>query len=312
MARQAKSVDKVSERSTKNEIFDAYQELLEKVTTGTVDDESVKQEQNFLDSAARETVEKVTNDLSKLRISANQTISSLTEQLTSEAERFSTLQKAISIAQKELEEINQIKVRAGMLKRMIEVQKQEGEKFDAEMAAKRTTWEEEQKTYEEHLRKERKREEEEYIYQKSLRARREKDTYDAEKRAWEQDLQEKKKLHAQQVLELEELRKKVAAQPLDIDKAVKSAVAQGLAQEKKDSQIRQNFAKQEWDSKQQLSALKISTLEQMVKAQTAEIEELKRQLEKATQQVKDIAVKVIEGAKREPESPTKKLPQDTA
>ncbi len=306
MVRQVKSMEKVTERSTKGEIFEAYQELLDKVESGIVADEGVKQEERILDSAARETVEKVTNDLSKLRISANQTISSLTEQLTSEAERFSGLQKAIGVAKKELDEINQIKVRAGMLRRMIEVQKQEEEKFGAEIAERRAAWEEEQKRYEGQLKKERSREEEEYAYQKNLRVRREKDAFAEEKRVWEQDMQVKKQLHAQQVAELEELRKRAAQFPVELDKAVKSAVAQAVAQEKKDAQIRQNFAKQEWDSRQQLSALKVSSLEQTVKAQASEIEELKRQLEKATGQVKDIAVKVIEGAKRESDSPASK------
>lgn len=305
MVRQTKTDVIVTERSKKGDILEAYQGLLEQVTGGTVEDETVREEQKLLDSAAKETVEKVTNDLSKLRISSNQTISSLTEQLTTEAERFSTLQKAISIAEKELEEINQIKVRAGMLKRMIEVQRQEDEKFEQDMADKRAVWAQEQKRYEDELKKERSREEEEYAYQKSLRSKREKDAFAEEKRVWEQELQAKKQLHAQQLVELEELRKKVATHPLGLDKAIKDAVAQAIAQEKKDAQIRQNFAKQEWDSKQQISALKISSLEQTAKTQTAEIEELKRQHEKATQQVKDIAVSVIEGAKRESDSPAK-------
>jgi hypothetical protein len=270
-----------------------------------VEDEVVKQEEKVLDSAARETVEKVTTDLSKLRISANQTISSLTEQLTAEAERFATLQKAIVLAKTELEEISQIKLRASMLRRMIELQKQEEEKFEQEMAERRTAWEQEQKVYEGGLRQARSREEEEYVYQKSLRVKREKDAFEEEKRVWERDMQEKKRLQVEQEAELIDLRKKAVQFPAELDKAVKDAVAEALVQERKDAQIRQNFAKQESDTKQQLSALKITSLEQIVKAQATDIEDLKRQSEKASQQMKDIAVTVIEGAKRDSEPSTK-------
>lgn len=308
MPKQAKTTAKVSERSTKGEILEAYQDLLDKATDIT-DTDAGKQDQAILDSAAKETVENVTNDLSKLRISANQTISSLTEKLTSEAERFSTLQKAIAIAKNELEEIDQIKVRAGMLKRMIELQKTETEKFEKDIAEKRAVWEEEQKAYEEQLKKQRKREEEEYDYQKTLRARRERDAFEEEKRVWEQELQENKKQRADQIAELEELRKKATSFPLEIERAVKNAVSSTLVQEKKEAQIRANFSKQESDARQQISALKISSLEQTVKAQSAEIEELKRQFEKATQQVKDIAVKVIEGAHKEPSVQSKSADQ---
>jgi len=298
MPRQKKTTIKVTEKNTKTEILDAYQQLLEEVTSDTVEDETVKQEQQLLDTAAKETVGKVTTDLSRLRITANQTISSLTEQLTDEAERFATLQKAIAVAKAELEEISQIKLHAGMLKRMIELQKQEEEKFEREITDKRVTWLEEQKSYEEGIKKERSREEEEYAYQKGLRLKREKDAFEEEKRAWEREMQEQKQLHAEQEAELVDLRKKAAQFPVDLDKAVKAAVAEAVAQERKEAQIRQNFAKQEWDAKQQLSGLKVTSLEQTVKVQAAEIEDLKRQLEKATQQVKDIAVTVIEGAKK--------------
>ncbi|MGH7203151.1 MAG: hypothetical protein ACREHC_01765 [Candidatus Levyibacteriota bacterium] len=306
MGRQVKMSPQVSQRNTKNDIIQAYQDLLEQVNEGVAEDETSKQEKVVVDSAAQETVEKVTTDLSNLRISANQTISSLTEKLTSEAERLTTIQKAITIARKELEEINQIKTQAGMLKRMIEVQKQEEHQFEQDMATKRVSWIEEQKLYEEQLKKERTREEEEYTYQKNLRLKREKDMFEEEKRVWERDLQEKKKVQAQQETELIELRKKTEQFPLELDKAVKAAVMQAVGQEKKDDQIRQNFAKQEWDAKQQLSGAKITTLEQTVKAQAGEIEELKRQLEKANQQVKDIAVSFIEAAKKEKESLTAK------
>lgn len=312
MSKQTKTSSKVSEKNTKNEILEAYYELINQATEGIVEDETINQDQQILESAAKETVEKITTDLSSLRISANQTISSLTDQLTAEAERFAILQKAISIAKVELAESNKIKLHVGMLKRMIELQKLEEEKFERAMEEKRNEWIEEQKAYEEQLKRERNREEEEYAYQKTLNKKREKDTFEEEKRAWEYDLQKKKEQQAQMEGELTELRRKAVLFPQELDKAVKTAVAQAIGQEKKESQIRQNFAKQEWDAKQQLYALKIASFEQSIKEQVTEINDLKRQLEKATQQVKDIAVTVIEGARKDIDSSIKATTQTTS
>lgn len=307
MPRPAKS-SQVSERSTKNEILDAYQQLLGKIENGIETSETTKSEQSIVDSAAKETVEKITHDLTSLRLSLNQTISALTEDLSSQAERFATLRKAIAIAQKELEEIQQIKTRAGMLKQMIETQKDEQARFEEEMTAKQAAWLDEQKNYEEKLKRERAREEDEYAYQKNLKTKRDKDVMEEEKRRWEQELAEKKTAQAKQEAELDDLRKKAAEFPQELEKAVKTAIEKALEQERKDEQTRQNFAKQETESKQQISALKIASLENTVKTQSAEIEEMKRQLEKATQQVKDVAIAVIEGSKKESDNQNKTVP----
>lgn len=305
MPRPAKSSSQVSERSTKNEILDAYQQLLEKIENGIETSETTKSEQSIVDTAAKETVEKITHDLTSLRLSLNQTISALTEDLSSQAERFATLRKAIAIAQKELEEVQQIKTRAGMLKQMVETQKDEQRRFEEEMTEKQTAWLEEQKNYEEKLKRERAREEDEYGYQKNLKTHRDKDLMEEEKRKWEYGLAEKKTLQAKQEAELEDLRKKAAQFPQEMEKAVKTAVDKALGEERKDEQNRQSFAKQDADAKQQISALKIASLENTVKIQSAEIDEMKRQLEKATQQVKDVAIAVIEGSKKDTDNQNK-------
>jgi hypothetical protein len=293
----------VSEKNTKQEILGAYQVLLEQAADEREPDETVKQEQTILESAAKETVEKITHDLSQLRLSASQTISSLTERLTNEAERLAVLQKAITIAQKELEETQKIKIRAGMLQNMVAIQQKEEERFREVMESQQNEWAQEQKVYGENLKKERTREEDEYAYQKNLRMKREKDAWEEEKYQWEKELKNKKETQAKIDAELEDLRKKAALFPVELDKAVKAAIAQTIASERKEAQVQQNFAKQEQDAKNQIAALRISTLENMVKAQASDIAELKRKLEQATLQVKEIAVTFIEGAKKKESEP---------
>lgn len=299
MPKTAKQISKVTERNTKNEILDAYQQLLDQLHKDTASDETAKQEQALLDSAAKETVDKVTKDLSQLKIVVNQTISNLTEQLTNEAERFATLQRAIAIAQKELEEKQQIKARAGMLYRLIETYTKEETQLEQEITSKRQTWLSEQQAYEERIKRERSREEDEYEYIKKLQRQRDLEAWEEEKRKREQRLAAEQEKQAQKDKELEELRKEVAQFPAQLDKAVKEAVAKTVMEERKEAQVRANFAKQDADTNAQIASLKISSLEKTVKEQREEIAELKRQLEKATQQVKDIAVTVIEGPRKE-------------
>ena len=64
----------LTEKNTKQEILDAYQELLSQVTVPTAEASATeKEETTVLDAASRNTVEKITTDLTKLKV-FNQTI----------------------------------------------------------------------------------------------------------------------------------------------------------------------------------------------------------------------------------------------
>ena len=114
----------LTEKNTKQEILDAYQELLSQVTVPTAEASATeKEETTVLDAASRNTVEKITTDLTKLKVSFNQTIGSLMEQLTMEADHLATLRSAIVVAEKHLEERQNISVTAGLLERMVAAHK---------------------------------------------------------------------------------------------------------------------------------------------------------------------------------------------
>lgn len=302
------SAPKVTERSTKNEIFDAYHALLRELDEEVASSDTQAEDQRVIEAAKEETVKKILGDLSNLKLESNQAISSLTDRLAQEAERLSTLQKAIAISQKELEEISQMKIRAGMLKTMIEFQKKKEEEFEEEFAKKKNEWEEEQKNYEGNKKRERAREEEEYEYQFSLKKKRDLDLWNEEKRKHEKALVDEKEARRGTEQELAELRKKVTEFPAELDRAVKEAVVKAVAEAKKEAQMRENFAKQEAQTAEKIANLKIASLEATVKYQSNEIMELKRQLEAATRQVKDIAVAVIEGSNKDTISSSKQSP----
>jgi hypothetical protein len=289
----------VSEKNTKAEILDAYQQLMQQVSGSVTEDQQSIEDHKVIEIAAKETVEKIVNDLSQLKLKTNQTIGSLTDQLTEEAEKLAILKKAIDLARKELEETKQISFRAGMLKQLIRLQKEDEENFAEEIAAKKTAWEEEKKEYEGQIKKQRTREEDEYTYQRDLNRKRDKDAFEEEKRQFEKQLSESKTIQVQKEQLLKDLQKDVDAFPAKLEKEIKQAVSQAITEEKKDAQIRANFAKQEADSQAKISALKIGSLEETVKAQAREILELKQQMQSATKHVKDIAISVVEGSKKD-------------
>lgn len=260
---------------------------------------SPPEERAVVDAAAKETVEKITSDLSGLKLSLNQTIAKLAERLTEEAERLATIQKAIAIAQKELEETQKIKVTAGMLQRMIEVQKQREEEFGKEVEATRRHWEEEQKEHEERVRRERAREQDEYQYHRELTKKRDQDERGEERSAFERELAAEKEVRAVQLKELEDLRRKAAQFPAELERAVKEALVKSGAEVKREAEIAAKLTKQEADSQLNLAQQKIATLEETVRRQMAEIARLNEQLAKVAEQFKEVAVSVVEGDRRE-------------
>jgi colicin import membrane protein len=296
----------VTVHSTKNEIFEAYKELLTNLEETPRDETTTQtEEKQTLQTASEQTSEKILTDLSHLKLAVNKEITNLTEKLTTEAERLATIQKAIAIAQKELEQTQKIKITASQLYDLIAVQKQQEQDFKTEIETQRKAWEEEKKLYEETKKRERTREEEEYEYNKKLQRRRDTQTWEEEKQKHQRQQQEEQQLQQNMTKELNELKKTVAEFPTLKDKEIKTAVAQALAQANKDAQISQNFAKQEADAKLKLAQAQIISLETTLKSYEKDITELKHKLEEATKNIKDIAISVVEGNKKEPQQPPK-------
>ena len=291
---------KVSEKNTKGEILDAYQQLLIQASAG--EDAVSMEDAAAVASASKETVEKITKDLSGFKLSVTQTISELTDRLTQEAERFATIQKAIAVAQKELEELVQIKVRAGMLKRMVEIQKEKEEDFEKAMAGKRRAWEEEQRLFEDQQKRGRTRDEEEYRYQRVLAKKRDEDDRKEATHTFERGTASHKEEYAKQGKELEELRKRIVQVPSELEKAVKEATFAAVVKEKEIAGVASQLFKQSAESDLKLAQAKIASLEELVKSQSAEITRLNRELAQATSQVKDIAIAVAEGQRKEPQT----------
>lgn len=175
------------------------------------------------------------------------------------------------------------------------------ERLQKEMSDTREGWVKEQRQHHQEVmdrnqEKElaRKREQETYEYEMSLQRKKADDEFADKKAKWEKELTERKEEIAADKKELAELRKQVTAFEEEKEKAVKEASNLLTRELTGRFETENKLQEQEYKAEKEILALKIETLTSENQRQTKEIESLKRALEEATRQIKEVAVKVIE------------------
>jgi hypothetical protein len=100
-------VEEISSKNTKNDILDAYYELLEKVKQNK---KYSKQEEKLLsyqkavvDQAVNQSADDIIKGLANLKLIINQSFKDLEDQLLAENQKLTNLQQAITICNKEIE-----------------------------------------------------------------------------------------------------------------------------------------------------------------------------------------------------------------
>lgn len=173
------------------------------------------------------------------------------------------------------------------------------EKLEKEVAETKKNWAVSQQD----LETARKREQETYQYETSLARRQAEDEFAAKKDRWEKELADRKEEIETDKKELARLQKLVESFPAEKEKAIADATS--TLQKTLSEQFAHEKAlrEQENKSKESILTLKIENLEAETARQTKEIETLKKSLEEATRQVKDVAVKVIE-SRNQTQTPT--------
>ncbi len=215
----------VSTKNTKNEILDAYNDLLQSIQEKKSEEPKKVQEREKQEGAVKNagelSHEGIVKNISALKVSLAASLDKLSENFIAEFGRFEELQQAIQVEKKNLQDLYQISAGADSLAAMLLAQKEkkeqfetemalrkselddkmrlEKEKFEAEMAEKKAFWKKEQETYQAKLRedqedakKSRLREEEEFQYSLKLTRKKEADLYEDKKAKLEKDLAEKK------------------------------------------------------------------------------------------------------------------------
>jgi len=322
---------KLSLSNTKQEMMEAYQTVLKQLEAQR--EAELKPEKRLEEKRAKEVIqvadslssEGVSKEIGGLKIEMGKVLAQISDRLEDEIGKFKAVQSAIAIKEKELQELYEIEKTAMTLAALIESQNQKRQAFEAEMAEKkealtqeiealRAQRDQEKKEYEEEIKerdtaekKRRDREKEEYDYAFKREQRLAKDKFEDEKAKLEKEIQIKKeqmeselkvreKTIAEREEELNELRKKVSTFSKEMETAVGRAVKETSERVNLEAKNREEIQKKEFLGEKNVLTTRIESLEKTAKEQSDQITRLTQQLEKAYQQVQDIAVKTIEGS----------------
>jgi len=317
--------------STKQEMLEAYQTVLKQLEAQR--EAELKPEKKIEERKAKEVLqvaeslssEGIAKEISHLKIETGKMLAQISDRLDEEIGKFRAVQGAVALQEQELQELYEIKKSALTLAALIESQNQKRQAFELEMAEKKETlsreieglraqWEKEKSIYDAEIKerdnaekKKRDRDKEEYEYSFKREQKLAKDKFEDEKSKlekesqlkrenMERDLQEREKAIAAQENELTELRKAISAFPKEMESALTKAVKEATERSNLEAKNREELLKKEFLGERNVFTTRIESLEKIVKEQSEQITRITQQLEKAYQQVQDMAVKTIEGA----------------
>jgi len=307
---------KLTMKSRKDEIFEAYEELLAKsaekkdeekedITKNKVEKIEVEKasEKNIPEEPPAYTVESIVKGLANLKLDLNKTLTDLSDKLIAEVNKLEAIKKEITIETKNLEDVHNIKVN-----------EEKKKVFEEEMTSIRRQWMKEHEEHEiavkerdEKLKKEREREMEECAYNQALIRKKDKDAYEEEKAALKKSLKEERETQmkelnereaeiAAQEAEIAELKAKVKTSPIELAKAVEKAEKEAITQTEKEAKQKAELLSKDVETEKKVAELKIKNLEDIMVKQSLQIEALTKQLNTSSEQVLNIASKAIESA----------------
>jgi hypothetical protein len=322
---------KLSLSNTKQEMLEAYSSILKQLEAQR--EAELKPEKRLEEKKAKEVIqvaeslssEGVAKEIGTLKIEAGKMLAQISDRLEEEIQKFKAVQNAIVLKEKELQELYEIERSAVTLAALIESQNHKRQAFELEMAEKkealsqeietlRAQRDQEKKEYEEEIKerdtidkKRREREKEEYEYSFKREQKLAKDKFEDEKEKLEKEIQikkqqmeselkEREKVIAEKEEELNELRKKVSVIPKEMEMGIAKAVKEATEKLTMEAKNREELQKREFVGEKNVLTTRTESLEKIVKEQSEQIVKLTQQLEKAYQQVQEIAVKTIEGS----------------
>ncbi len=190
----------------KNQVFEAYEELLNKLSNTkpapTAEEKKVVEEKKqVVETAVKEASDgdELAKHLIALKTKLNKDLDDVEVKLLAEQKKFATIQQAIGIQSKKLDELYNIVPQADTLAALIAAHKEKSVTLEQEINQKRALWAKEQETTENlrkdqeaHLIRTRQREEENYLYNRDIFRRKEQEEYEIQKKQLEQELNAKR------------------------------------------------------------------------------------------------------------------------
>ncbi|MFH1644676.1 MAG: hypothetical protein ABIA74_05910 [bacterium] len=303
---------KVSSKSTKNEILEAYNEALSQLSEpkeiDPVEINKMEKQKNIVLEASKNSPETIVSYLARLKISLIKQIDILSENLTTEFKKLEDIKQAIDIEKNHLDELYKIKETAQSLSALILARKEKQEKFDQEVNDSKKSWEKEQeniiqeyKEQKESLDKKQKREKEEYEYNLELSRRKEENEYQEKRKLIEKELEEKKSKLDEKEKELKSreeetirLKTKVDEFPQELEKTISKAKKEVTEELTNKYKFEMELKEKEITGDKKLYSQIIKSFEEKIKEQEKLIDQLTQKADTASNQVQTMACKALE------------------
>jgi len=323
-------IPKIDMTNTKKQMLQAYETMLDKFKGQDEFDlnpqkhAAEKEVKAIVSKADSLSTDQISKSILSLKTDFNKTLNSLSDKLENEVSAYEAVVKAINIKEKELSEIFDIEKEASSLAALIEAQsarkkefaeklEQEKEELAADIEEKQFTWEEEKRQHNEFLKerqsedkKNREREKEEYIYELDRERKLARDAFEDEKTKLEREILEKRSSVEKDLSEREksvsEREEKIEIMQTEIDtfqeksgKAVKKAVEEVSAKLKSEAATTQKLMLKDFEAERNTLVAEATSFKMTVEMQKQQIKDLTSKLDKSYDEVKDMAVKTVEG-----------------
>ncbi len=317
----------VTNKSTKTEILDAYEDLLKKMQDKKVENPKVVQEERLqketIKTASLLSYESIVKGITELKMNLSASLDKLEDMLVEKYKHLSQLNEAIKLQEQYVDDLYGIKVGADTLAALTIAQKEKKENFerdmevrkeqlDDEILEKKQNWQKEQQVFEqnkkeqtEQLKNERKREEEEFRYNLNLTRKKDGDAYEEKKLKLEKELEEKRIAfdkdfagREQKIIEseteLNALRDKAAKFPGELNDAIQKAENAIAERMQTQYEYEKQLTAEKTNGEQRLKDQVIISLKEKIKEQELLIKQLTDKATGAENSVKDIAIKALE------------------
>lgn len=272
------------------------------------------------------TVESIVKGLAGLQLDFNGSVEALSKNLAVEVKKLADLRQAITVETRHQEELQHIRVAADAFNILtqqnqeklkifeLEAQKKRGT-LENEITAAKLVSENEQAEYEaslkaqqEQRKNEREKKQAEYQYKQERQHQIDTDSHANKKKTFEQEftdkaeeLQEKwaarEKILADQKAEIETSKTLALAFPKELEDAVQKAKAAAIQDVLARAKVQAELLEKEDAANREIYALKIKSLEDVVKNQQLQVENISAQLQDALKQVQGLAMKTVESTR---------------
>lgn len=324
-------IKKLSDKSTKQEMLEAYQALAkqfeEKRAAEVAPERKIEERKadEAVKVAAAVAPDAIDREIGNLKAEIGKMLADVSDRLAAESAKFRSIQKAVDVKERDLKELYGIEKAAVSLAALIEAQNQkrnelevemtrEREELQAEIESKRAAWLAEKAAHEAEVRErdgsekkaqDRAREDFNYAFKREQQAIKdklndEKITLEKEiklkRETADKELAEREKAVAEREKELAELRAKAAGFQKEMDTAVAQAVKETSERLKLEAKNREEILQKGFDGERNVLTARNEAFDKANKDLVAANAKLAQQLESAYQKVQDIAEKTVEGS----------------